>query len=46
MYNACVQAQIWAEMDEEFGVGELVQGTLEHQKPQVSATYIRTCIYI
>ena len=32
-------------MDDEFGVGELVQGTLEHQKPQVSAAYVHVHVY-
>ena len=47
-YCLCIiQAQMLAEMDEEFGVGELIQGTLQQQKQQVvigSMHVICTCI--
>lgn len=31
----CMQAQLLAEMDEEFGVGDLIQGTLQQQAQKV-----------
>ena len=47
-YCLCIiQAQLLAEMDEEFGVGELIQGTLQQQKQQVVIERMHViCTYI